>query len=315
MKDCGVLLLNLGGPDSLEAVEPFLYNLFSDKDIIRLPLQKYTAKIISTRRAGKAKKNYQKIGGKSPILEITRNQSRALEEKLKESIDCKCYIGMRYWHPTIEEGVWQAKSDGWDRLIVVPLYPHYSVATTGSCVNELERVMEKMGGGLKVDVIEPYYDHKGYLDALAEKVEEGLMRFPDRKTVHVIFSAHGLPQKFIDEGDPYIDHTKATINGIWERVGEVRWHLAYQSRSGPVKWIGPETGEVIDRLAGEGAEDILVVPVSFVSDHIETLYEIDMLFKDRALKAGIKRFERTGALDTAPKFIDALADIVLKKVR
>jgi ferrochelatase len=308
MAERGVLLLNLGGPDSLEAVQPFLYNLFSDRDIIQLPFQKAFAKFLSLVRSPKVRKRYARIGGKSPILDITLKQALALEEHLE---GYKSYVGMRYWHPTIEEALWQVKEDGVEELVVLPLYPHYTRATTGSCLKELARVKENIGAEFKESRIESFYDNPGYLDTLAGKVRKGLSGFEDPGRVQVVFSAHSIPQKFVDEGDPYIDHIRGTVDGVWKRVGEMGWHLAYQSRTGPVKWVGPGLGETLKELAERGHRDVLVVPVSFVSDHIETLYELDIQYREYAESLGIENFRRTESLNTSERFIDALAGMVL----
>jgi ferrochelatase len=308
MVEKGVLLLNLGGPDSLEAVQPFLYNLFSDRDIIHLPFQKGFARFLSLVRSRKVRRRYARIGGRSPILDITLKQALALEERLE---GCKCYVGMRYWHPTIEEALWQVTEDGVKELVVLPLYPHYTRATTGSCLKELGRVKEGLGADFEERRIESFYDNPGYLDALAEKVKEGLSGFGGRKGVQVVFSAHSIPRSFVDAGDPYIDHIRGTIEGVWERVGEVSWHLAYQSRTGPVKWVGPGLGDVLGELSKKGHKDVLVVPISFVSDHIETLYELDIQYRKYAEALGIENFRRTESLNTSEKFIEALAGMVL----
>ncbi len=308
MVEKGVLLLNLGGPDSLEAVQPFLYNLFSDRDIIHLPFQKGFARFLSLVRSRKVRRRYARIGGRSPILDITLKQALALEERLE---GCKCYVGMRYWHPTLEEALWEVKEDGIKELVILPLYPQYTRATTGSCLAELERVKETLGLAFKERRIESFYDDPGYLDALAEKVRDGLSAFGNPDRVQVVFSAHSIPQRFLDEGDPYIDHIRGTIDGVWKRVGEMGWHLAYQSRTGPVKWVGPGLGETLKNLAEKGHRDVLVVPISFVSDHIETLYEIDIQYREYAESLGIDNFRRTESLNTSEKFIDALAGMVL----
>jgi len=308
MAERGVLLLNLGGPDSLEAVQPFLYNLFSDRDIIHLPFQRVSARFLSLVRSPKVRDHYARIGGRSPILDITLAQAQALEERLEGR---RCYVGMRYWHPTIREALEKVRADAVEELVVLPLYPHYSRVTTGSCLRELERVKGEMGLDIREKRIESFHDDPGYLDALAEKVTEGLSEFGQRDRVQVVFSAHSIPQRFVDEGDPYLEHIQGTVHGVLERTGEPDWHLAYQSRSGPVRWVGPGLGETLKDLAGKGHRDVLVVPISFVSDHIETLYEIDIEYREYAQSLGITNFRRTESLNTSGKFIDALAGMVL----
>ena len=310
----GVLLLNLGGPDSLEAVRPFLFNLFSDRDIIRLGpsfLQKPLAWIIAVARSGKTRENYRLIGSRSPLLDITRAQASSLEEKLNRDKDgFKVYVGMRYWHPFIDDAFREAVDEGVTELVALPLFPHYSRATTGSCFKELRKAVSRYKEKINVAYIESWHAHPLYIKALAESIEEGLIGFPsdERKKAHILFSAHSLPQGFIDEGDPYVGHLKSTIDAVTRALSIASWRLAFQSRSGPVKWIGPNTSETLEELALEGVKNVLMVPISFVSDHIETLYEMDVLYKNKAGDLGINLL-RAPSLNTRPLFIEALADI------
>ncbi|GAB4483755.1 MAG: ferrochelatase [Thermodesulfovibrionales bacterium] len=302
-----VLLLNLGGPDSLEAVGPFLYNLFSDREIIRLGppfLQKPLARLIASLRSAKTRAAYRLIGGRSPIREITSAQAAALAAVLP---GMKVFVGMRYWEPYIEDAVGELLSAGVRRLIVLSLYPQYSVATTGSSVAHLKRILA--GRDVELRTIGAWHDHPRYIDALAAKVKAGLAAFGDSGKVHVLFSAHSLPKKFIDEGDPYQNQTEETVRLVAERV-RVPWSLSYQSKSGPVAWLEPSTEAMIEHLARDGVKQVLAVPVSFVSDHIETLYEIDILYRNMAARHGI-RLERAESLNTDPVFIDSLKEIVL----
>jgi ferrochelatase len=306
MAKTAVLLLNLGGPDSLEAVEPFLYNLFSDREIIKLPLQKPMARLISKLRSRKVKGRYQKIGGKSPITDITRRQAEALQDELGK--DFKVFIGMRYWHPTIEEAVEEIIKEGFNNMVLLPLFPQYSHATTGSCIKELRRTVDKLRADLELITVESWHDHPAYLEALSEKVKEGLSRF-EKNEVHLLFSAHALPKKFIDEGDPYLTEVKATIAGLIKLLGDIPWHLGFQSRAGPLKWLEPKTEEVIEDLARRGIKQVLIVPISFVSDHLETLYDIDVTYKALAREKGIA-LRRSPSLNDSPEFVSALAQIV-----
>ena len=319
-----VLLLNLGGPDSLDAVEPFLANLFSDRGIIPLSpfpfLQGFIARRIASARSKKVLPRYEAIGGRSPILPLTVEQARALEGVLAERRDgevAKVYVAMRYWHPFIEETLERMVADGVARAVVVPLYPHYSKATTGSCFSELRRAIGRVSGADGIDLthVSSWFDQPGYLEALAESVRAGIEALGSADDLTVLFSAHSLPQSFIDEGDPYLDHIKATVAGVKERLKRggldaLSYTLAFQSRSGPVQWMEPATDDEIVRLAGEGCKRMLVVPVSFVSDHIETLYEIDVQYKELALEKGIEDYLRAPSLNSRPAFIDSLADIV-----
>jgi len=325
----GVLLLNLGGPDSLEAVRPFLYNLFSDREIIRLGpsfLQKPLAWLISALRHGKTEGYYRLIGGKSPILEITKAQAGTLEAELNstrssisDSCQFKVYIGMRYWRPFIEDVVPEIQRDGVEKLVVLGLYPHYSLATTGSSLSKFREVSSRFP--IETFTISSWYDHPLYVEALVEKIRKGLEYFQSSPfTPHsslddvcVLFSAHSLPVKFIEEGDPYVDQIRGTIAAVTKKIS-IEWDLSYQSKSGPVKWLEPSTDEKIGELAGSGIKNILVVPISFVSDHIETLYEIDILYMGMAERLGM-RLKRTESLNTSPLFIAAMKDIVTQALQ
>ena len=318
-----VVLFNLGGPDDLASVEPFLVNLFSDREIIELPfgaaLQPLMARLIARMRGPSVRRNYARIGGGSPQLRITREQASALEYRLNGALDSgpfRVFIAMRYSRPSSEDALEAIAAAGIRRIVTLTLFPHYSKATTGSSRNEFARVLRKpvwSAMDFTVTHIDRYPDDPRYLDAMAETVRQAWNTIPpDRRgrTV-VLFSAHGLPQKFIDEGDPYVTHIEATRRGILDRLAiPNRQLLAYQSRTGPVKWLGPGTEETLAELGHEGVTDVLVVPLSFVSDHIETLYEVDLLFADAARKAGITGYYRPAALNASPLFIDALAGLV-----
>lgn len=306
-----VLLLQMGGPDSLDAVKPFLFNLFSDRDIIKLGpsfLQPFLARRISRKRAIKAELQYEKIGGKSPIRELTEAQARALEEKLGDGFHC--FAAMRYWRPSTIEALAAARREGISRIVALSLYPHYSRATTGSSINELKRVQRESGMPFHFSFIESFSGHHLYIQALAEKIEEALDLFPDRHSPVLLFSAHSLPQSFIDDGDPYLDQVKETVMLVMRHFAHREYHLAFQSRSGPVKWLEPETCGVIRSLASKGCMDVLIIPVSFVSDHIETLYEIDIEYAELARSLGVGNFHRAPALNTSTVFIECLADLV-----
>jgi ferrochelatase len=309
-----LVLLNMGGPDSLAGVEPFLYQLFSDRELIRLPagalLQKPFARLISHFRARRVRLNYQAIGGKSPLLHWTTRQAEGIARLLGE--DWRPYVVMRYTPPRAAATLRRLKEDGVRRAVVLSMYPHYTSATTGSSVNDFRRAAASTYPELEFTVIEQWYDWPGYLDALARRIDEGLGRFHEllRDEVQILFSAHALPQKFIDEGDPYLDQVLATVHGTMARVGARPWHLGFQSRSGPVKWMEPDTVEVMDRLAEEGKTSVMLVPVSFVSDHIETLHEIDIEYRHHAELHGIRQFGRSPSLNDNPDFLAALADLV-----
>jgi ferrochelatase len=314
-KSKGVILLNLGGPDSLEAVRPFLFNLFSDREIIKLGpsfLQKPLAYLIAATRARKTRSNYQLIGGGSPLLKITLDQAKALEKNLGRGF--KTYVGMRYWQPNIHDAVDKALGDGVEEFIALPLFPQYSISTTGSCFKELKRVISERGESLNVDFIKSWHTNPVYLEALASTIREGLnVLSREEGDVHVLFSAHSIPQQLIEIGDPYVDQTRETVKRVVDLLAIDSWGLSFQSRSGPVKWVGPDTKETLTRFAEKGLKKVLIVPISFVSDHIETLYEMDILYKKIGEKQGII-VNRVQSLNTLLRFIEALEDIVKKTV-
>lgn len=310
-KPTALILLNMGGPDSLEAVEPFLFNLFSDRELIQLPagalLQKPFAKLISHFRSKRVVENYRAIGGKSPLLEWTQKQATGIAERLE---NVQPFVIMRYWHPFADAVLEEIKHSGIEQAVVLSMYPHYTGATTGSSVNDFKRNAAKVCPDLEYQIIEDWYDWPRYLDALANRIREGLAEMPEDTTRRIFFSAHALPQKFIDRGDPYQKHVMATVEGVMERVGDCPWVVAFQSRSGPVKWMEPGTEEMIIKLGKEGCKSLLMVPISFVSDHIETLEEIDVEYRDLALDNGIENFKRAPSLNDHDDFLQGLADLV-----
>lgn len=306
-----VILLNMGGPDSLEAIQPFLENLFSDPEILRFPLsrlvQKPLARMISRKRSAKVMGEYRKMGGKSPLNVITAGQAKALEEALGEGFSV--HVAMRYWHPRAIEAVAEAKATNPDRIVVLPLYPHYCRATTGTSITDLEEALERGGlGDVERTVVRSWEDFNPYVDALAECVAEAREENPESL---ILFSAHSIPVSLIEGGDPYLDHVTATVAGVMERFDGAEHRVAFQSRAGPVRWLEPSMEEEIERLAKEGRERVTVVAVSFVSDHIETLCEIDDQYREMAEGLGIKYFKRAPSLNVRPTFIDALKQRVL----
>ena len=316
-KPTAVILLNLGGPDTIKAIRPFLQNLFSDREIIKLPVQPLLARLIARSRSKKIAARYEAIGGGSPIVKLTKAQASATETKLRaRGVDCRLYVGMSYWHPFIKEAVAAAADDGFSQILALTLFPHFSRATTGSCLRALEGAVDRVDAALTVLAIEQWPDDPAYLDALAAQLKLGLEKFTaaQREDLKVIFSAHSLPQEFVDQGDPYPDQIKETIDGLIERVGPLDWILSYQSRSGPVEWMEPQTDKVIVETAESGTKNVLMVPISFVSDHIETLYEIDVMYKELGLSRGLESFERVPALNNSGLFIEALAGLVESKL-
>ena len=318
----GVLLLNLGGPERIQDVKPFLYNLFSDPEIIRLPLaamQKPLAWLISSLRSGKSQQAYRSIGGGSPLRRITKQQAQELQTSLRQKgVDATSYVAMRYWHPFTESAVADLKADGIDQVVVLPLYPHFSISTSGSSFRELQRLRntDSAFSRLPIRCIRSWYDHPGYIQALANLIAREILACEDPATAHIFFSAHGVPKSYVeDAGDPYQLEIVACSKLILEQLRQQLGHsnpftLAYQSRVGPVEWLKPYTEDALQELGEQGVKDLVVVPISFVSEHIETLEEIDMEYRELAIAAGVKNFRRVPALDTDPAFIAALTDLV-----
>lgn len=313
----GVVLFQLGGPDALEAIEPFLYNLFCDPDIIDFPFarlgRKPLAKLISTTRARKVQHHYSVIGGGSPIRRFTEQQARALETRLVNSgIETRCFVAMRYWHPFTAEAINQLQDARCDEVVLLPLYPHYSSTTTGSSLNEWNRLFP---GGVPVRLVEPFYRNELYLRSLVEKIDEALNRFPDRSVPELVFSAHSVPVSVIDKGDPYQSHIQETVallmdRGHWRN----RHRLCYQSKVGASKWLQPSLHTTLRELSREKIKEVCIVPISFVSDHVETLGEINHEAREEAEALGIERFEMTSGLNDSPVFIAALAELVMESL-
>jgi protoporphyrin/coproporphyrin ferrochelatase len=311
----GIVLFQLGGPDTLEAIQPFLYNLFCDPDIIDFPFARIgrrpLAKLISTTRAKKVEHHYSVIGGGSPIRRFTELQARALENTLLSlGVNARCFVAMRYWHPFTAEAVGEVQKANCDEVVLLPLYPHYSSTTVGSSLNEWHRHFQ---GDIPVHRIESFYRDAGYLDALIEKIEEALSRFPSSHCPEILFSAHSLPQSIIDKGDPYQRQIRATVELLMSRGGWPNQHrLCYQSKVGASRWLQPSLHRTLRDMAGEQVRDVCIVPVSFVSDHVETLGEIDHEARAEAAQLGFRQFEMTAGLNDSPKFIRALAHLVLQ---
>lgn len=318
MSRVGIVLLNLGGPERIQDVGPFLYNLFADPEIIRLPipaLQKPLAWLISTLRSNKSQEAYRSIGGGSPLRRITDQQARELQSLLRQrEVDATTYVAMRYWHPFTESAVADMKADGIEQVVVLPLYPHFSISTSGSSFRELQRLRQgdERFAQLPLRAIRSWHDHPGYLKAMAQLIEREIDACVDPSTAHVFFSAHGVPKSYVEEaGDPYQKEIESCAELIMKTLGRDNpWTLAYQSRVGPVEWLQPYTEEALEELGEKGVKELVVVPISFVSEHIETLEEIDIEYREIATEAGVSNFRRVPALDTDPTFIASLADLV-----
>lgn len=321
----GVVLLNLGGPDRPESVRPFLLELFNDPEVLRLPggapVRRALAWTIAMLRAPKVARNYAEVGG-SPLLARTRAQERALEVRLNEATPHASRFlvrtAMRYSRPRASEALDELLAAGVGRIVALPLYPHLCRATTGSSLAELRAELARRPGAPELLAIESWARDPRYVAALARCVEEGLARArgESREEPALLFSAHGLPRRIVDAGDPYVEEIRATIELVMRRLALAAQAagLSFQSRAGPVRWIGPSTQESIAQLAAAGVRSLVIVPVSFVSDHIETVHEIDVLLAARARALGVTTFVRTPALDVRPDFIDALARLVLARI-
>jgi len=315
----GIVLLNLGGPATLDAVEPFLLELFADREIIQLPLQRWLGPFIARRRAPGVREQYAAIGGGSPILRHTEAQGRGLVERLDRLSPATAphgfYVAFRYASPKSEDALRAMQVAGVERAVAFTQYPQFSCATTGSSLNELWRAVDRLGlrDAFGWSIVDRWPVHAGFIDAVAETVREGLLEFPaeDRDKVVLLFSAHSLPMRFINRGDPYPQEIGASVHRVMERIGFSHpYLLAYQSKVGPVKWLEPSTPWVIERLAAQGHKHLLVVPIAFTSDHIETLSELDRDYGSLARRLGITHYRRVPALNDRPRFLDALADLV-----
>lgn len=326
MTNLGVILLNMGGPTSLDAVRPFLQNLFMDREIIsfgpmefaRTPLAKFIAK----KRAEIVKKNYAMIGGKSPIAELSLEQAAGLERALAaqygNTVRVRVEVGFSYWHPFIEEALEALAKDGYTNVFLMPLYPHYSKTTTGSCFKTWRDLHRVRGNRVfKVQSVKAYPLENDFIDAINERIDEGLRLFPeDRRTrVTLQFSAHGTPVSLVEQGDPYSHQIRATMEEVMRRRSDgLPYHLSFQSKVGPAKWLTPDTVEKTKELAAAGVRDLLVIPIAFVTDHIETLHELGIDLREDAAHAGIEHFHIMPALNSSEKYISALAGLIVRRM-
>jgi len=311
-----IILFNLGGPDKLENVEPFLFNLFNDPAILNLPtLLRYPlAKLISNRRAPVAKKIYAELGGSSPILKLTKEQSDALEIKLnqtQEEDEYKCFIIMRCWNPRAKDVIKDVQLYGPDEVVLMPLYPQYSAATSGSSIKEWKDVCKKNNYHVKTSTICCYPTDQNFINAHTKEI---IKKIKDLKNFKLIFSAHGLPEKNIKKGDPYQWQVEQSVKKIVESLNDenLDWILSYQSRVGPLKWIGPSTETIIIENSKIG-KHIVLVPIAFVSEHSETLVELDIEYKEIADANGCKNYTRVPALGINEDFIKAMSELIIKK--
>lgn len=316
-KNFAVVLMNLGGPDSLEAVQPFLQNLFSDPDIFKIPLfQKQLARIIAKKRSPKVIEEYKLIGGKSPINEWTEVQRSNLEKLLNQDEDIfDVYVAMRYWKPFTEEVTKIIESKDYEKIFLLPLYPQYSFSTTKSSFNEWNRNYK--GDKNKLVFIENFYKNEKYIEAINERIDESLQKFNniDTKDIYFLFSAHGVPISYIKKGDPYQKQIEETVQLVMQKRNfSNSYSLAYQSKVGPMKWLEPSTEHEIIRLIQAGKKNLLVIPIAFVSDHIETLYELDIEYRSVAEEAGVLNYVVMKGLNDSQLFVQSLVEEIWKRL-
>ena len=316
-----IVMMNLGGPKDLEEVAPFLLELFNDREIIKLPVQDFLGPFIAKRRVKAVQKNYSDIGGGSPILDWTNKQGQGMVEILDqispETAPHKFYVAFRYAKPNSQDALKAMQADGVERAIAFTQYPQYSCATTGSSLNELWRAAKRLGLEDKFawSIIDRWGSDTGFIEAMTETVEQGLELFESKKPL-ILFSAHSLPLEIIKRGDPYPAEIGASVHEVMKQLDyKYQYILSYQSEVGPVPWQGPSTESVIEKLAEQGHNDVLVVPIAFTSDHIETLHELDIEYAELAHKKGISNFKRAPAMNASDSFINAIAKIVNKHIK
>jgi len=312
----GVFFLNMGGPETVDKVESYLYNIFSDPAVIRLPfsplLQKPMAKFIASRRAPKVARRYKVIGGGSPLLKWTRLTASGVKRELqKQYPQVEVFVGMRYAEPFIHEELDAAVGEGCRHLVIVSMYPQYCRATTGTALAEVDAWLDETEADITLSLIDHWHNRRQYIDLLRQRIDSAMERFDKDVEPKVVFSAHAVPQKMADSGDPYVSQIGETAALAGEGYD---YMVTYQSRSGPVSWVGPDTLKTIRSLPRKGATDVIVVPISFVSDHIETLYEIDIELREVAVKAGITNFVRTESFNDDLRFATFLAGLVEEKI-
>ena len=318
-KSVGVVLFQLGGPDSLESIEPFLLNLFRDPDIIDFPFAKIArepfARLISSSRAKRVRHHYAQLGGKSPILEFTQRQAAALQVVLRTICEAEVHIAMRYWHPYTKEAVRSLEHHGPEEIVLLPLYPQYSKTTTGSSLNEWNRQIQTSRlRHVPTRVVTAFYDDPGYIHAVVKRIDQTLARFPRSEEVHLIFSAHSVPLSIIQRGDPYQMQIEKTVELVLQHGRWTYPHtICYQSKVGASKWLQPSLRDTLRQLSLQTTRNVLVIPIAFVSDHVETLVEINHEARKEAYRQGICRFEMMPGLNDSPDFINALAGLVLGK--
>ncbi len=319
--DRAILFLQLGGPENLDEVPGFLYRLFSDPDVIRVRpaiLRKAIAAAIAFTRKSTSRKLYASIGGGSPIRRLTEEQAAGVERLLRQrGKEAVARAAMNCSSPLVEDVVRELAGAGVRRFLALPLYPHYSLTTTKGALERSREAVRRYAPGARLFEVGSWPTHPLFVEAHAEGIREEIAKFPDPRpeAVRLLFSAHSIPKRLVTrEGDPYQREIEASARAIHEKAGgKSPWTLAYQSRLGPVEWLGPATLDAIGELGRKGEKQVLAVPIAFVTDHVETLYEIDQLFGSAAEKAGISHFRRTPGLNSRPTFLRALEDIILSQ--
>ncbi len=317
-----IVLLQFGGPDSLDAVEPFLFNLFNDPDIFNLPFgsgfQRFVAKQISSRRAPIASEKYKEIGGKSPIVERTEEQVRALQEYFDRhhpELRTSVRLAARYWKPLTGETMESLVREDIHDVILLPLYPQYSIANAGSSFNEWDREAKWLGAHFRERRVREYYKNPKYIASIRARIDESLAAFERPEKVFLLFSAHGTPIDFVERGDPYAAQIRETMELVMDARGhDNHYTLSFQSKVGPKKWLTPSTHDILGELGALGITDMLVIPIAFVSDHIETLHELNIEERPTAEAAGIKHYRVMKGLNDHPLFIECLADVALTEI-
>ncbi|MBU0987056.1 MAG: ferrochelatase [Proteobacteria bacterium] len=318
MRKHAVVLFNMGGPDTPQAVKPFLFNLFGDRDIFNIPVgQKLFAKIMSSLRAPKVRERYKHIGGKSPLNEWTEMQRAMLGQELQNAFPgTEVFTAMRYWNPTIADAALKILEKPFDKIVLLPLYPHYSITTTGSAFNEWSRVYR--GDTARLKYVYDYFDNPKYIAAVNARIDETISGFPVnvRDRIQLVFSAHGTPESLVKQGDPYAKQIDETVRLVMEaRNFSHEHHLCFQSKVGPAKWLEPATDTMIKTLAAKGKKQLLLVPISFVSDHIETLFELDMEYRAIADQAGIENYIVMKGLNDSKVFVSALQELAVRALQ
>ena len=313
MTKLAVVVFNLGGPDRPESVRPFLFNLFNDPAIVGLPnpFRMILAHVISRRRAPVAREIYAHLGGGSPLLKLTNEQASALEQALSDLGEIQVFVSMRYWHPMSDETALAVKDFCPDAIVLLPLYPQYSTTTTASSLRDWQRAARAARLEVPSYAVCCYPTESDFIAAQADLLKQSIKKFPVVDGARVLFSAHGLPKRVVERGDPYAWQVEQTARAVVEALGmrELDWLVSYQSRVGPLEWVGPSTEDEVER-AGKDGVSLIVVPIAFVSEHSETLVELDIEYAELAEKCGVPIYERVPAVGTHARFINGLSRIV-----